>query len=102
MQIRDFLYIDDFINLLIKCIVKEKLKNGIYNAGSGKPSKVIKIIKLVTKEFKNGKPRFGEIKMRDDEPLKLYADVNKVKKEFNWYPKISIEKGIKKTIKAFL
>lgn len=101
-QTRDFLYIDDFINLILKCMNKVNLKNGIYNAGSGTPIKIIKIIKFIIKKFKNSRPRIGEIKMRDDEPLKLYANINKSKKEFNWFPKNTIEQGLKKTINSFL
>ena len=101
-QVRDFLYIDDFINLLIESIKKQKIKNGIYNAGSGKPITVKTVIKLIKSEVKKGYPLYGKLKMRKDEPSILYANIKKTKKEFKWQPKISIKKGIKETVKFFL
>ena len=39
--------------------------------------------------------------MRKDELLKNYPSIQKVKKEFRWSSKISINKGLKKTIKFY-
>ncbi len=99
-QIRDFLYVSDFIDLVIKCVKNKdyKKKNKIINVASGKPIKVKKLINLIRKLTKNGHPEFGKIKLRKDEPLKLYANISLAKKLFNWRPKISLKKGIMKTI----
>ena len=37
--------------------------------------------------------------MRKDEIPLLYPNTEKVKKQFNWSPKISLDTGITKTIK---
>ena len=39
--------------------------------------------------------------MRKDEIMKLYPDIRKVKKIFDWKPKIGIKKGIQHTIKSY-
>ena len=97
-QERDFLYIDDFINLIIKIINNNKFKNKIFNIGYGKPIKVKKVINLILNIIKKGRPLFGNIKMRKDEIKKLYPDISRVQKEFNWKPKTGLKKGLIKTI----
>ena len=39
------------------------------------------------------------IKKRPGEPDCTFADITKIRKKLGWYPKIGIEKGIKKLIK---
>lgn len=97
-QLRDFLYIDDLVNLFVKIINSKKLDNEIYNVGSGKIVSVKHIINSIHKNIKKGKPLFGKISMRKDETLKLYPNIKKVKKIFDWTPKISLNNGLKKTI----
>ena len=100
-QIRDFLYVDDLTNLVLKIIKKKNISSGIYNVGAGKPKEVKEIINKLVKFSRGGKPRFGAIKMRKDEIKRLYPKIYKVKNDFNWEPKIGIDKGLKKTINFY-
>ena len=47
-QERDFLYVDDFTDLIIKILRKKNFKNRIFNVGYGKPIKVKKNYKFDT------------------------------------------------------
>ena len=100
-QRRDFIYIDDLINLIFKIFKNKNARGKIYNVGFGKPVKVKKVIKNIVEILKSGQPQFGQIKMRKDEIKNLYPDIKKVKKEINWYPKVSLKKGLRKTIISF-
>ena len=100
-QIRDFLYVDDLCNLITKILKKNNLTSGIYNVGTEKPVSVKNVIKKIVKFSKRGEPNFGKIKMRKDEINNLYPNIKKVKKEFNWSPKVSLNKGLIKTIKFY-
>ena len=53
------------------------------------------------KTFKSGEPMFGMIKMRKDEIIDIRPDIKKAKLLLNWKPKISFDKGLKKTIKYY-
>ena len=66
-QERDFLYVDDFIDLIIKILGSKNIKSGIFNVGSGKPIQVKKAILTIVKKIKKGTPLFGKLKMRKDE-----------------------------------
>jgi nucleoside-diphosphate-sugar epimerase len=100
-QTRDFLYIDDFVNLVIECIQNKKVYNTIFNAGSGTPIKVKKIIRSIQKLVKKGSPIFGKILLRKDEPLKLYSDIKKTYKCLNWKPKKLLLNGLRITIRYY-
>jgi nucleoside-diphosphate-sugar epimerase len=68
IQQRDFLYIDDAIDSILKCIQAKNIKGEIFNIGSGKPKKIKKDCNyLINKKIKLGKPLFGKIMMRKDE-----------------------------------
>lgn len=100
-QLRDFLYIDDLIDAIIKILSNQKVLGQIINIGSGKPISVKKLILKICKLSKGGKPLFGKIPLRNDEIMKLYPNVNKAKKILGWIPHTSLEKGLKKTINFF-
>ena len=81
-QIRDFLYIDDLINLISKIIKYRKNENIIFNVGSGKPIKLKSVIELIKLKLKKGTPLYGKIPLRKDENINLYPNINLVKKAF--------------------
>jgi len=100
-QKRDFIYVDDFVFLIQKILLKKNIRYEIFNVGSGKPVLVKNIIKKIRNLTKSGEPKFGAIKMRKDEVMSLYPFTKKVKKYFNWKPKVKLIQGLKKTIKSY-
>ena len=100
-QLRDFIHVDDVVDVIIKTLTNENARGQIINIGSGKPRKIRNIIKHVKKTLSGGCPQFGKVKLRKDEILKIYPDINKAKNIINWKPKISFKKGLKITINSF-
>jgi len=100
-QFRDFIHINDVIEAIIKSLLNKKARGEIINIGSGKPRKIRNIIENIKKISKGGHPQFGKIKLRKDEILKLYPNIQKAKSIINWKPKISFAKGLKSTIKFY-
>ena len=100
-QLRDFLHIDDVVDAILKSLTNKNAKGQIINIGSGKPRIIKNIIEYIKKILKGGYPLFGKIKLRKDEILKVYPDINKAKNKINWRPKISFKKGLKVTIDSF-
>ena len=100
-QLRDFIYIDDVVEAIIKSLINKNARGQIINIGSGKPKKIKNLIKYIKKTLRGGYPQFGKIKLRKDEILKLYPNINKASKKIKWKPKISFSKGLKLTIKSY-
>ena len=100
-QFRDFLYVEDFVDLVIKIINCKNNQSGVYNVGYGKPQKVKSVIQKIILILKKGKPNFGRIKMRPDEVKYLYPNIEKVRSIYKWSPKINLSQGLKKTIRYY-
>jgi nucleoside-diphosphate-sugar epimerase len=100
-QSRDFLYISDLIDIFFLILKSSDVKGEILNIGSGKPLKIKNIIKKIVQYYKSGSPKFNEIKLRNEEQIKIYPDMRKIRKIFNWKPKINFSQGLAKTIKYY-
>ena len=101
LQLRDFTYIDDVIEAIIKTLKNRESSGQIINIGQGKPVSIKRVINKICELLNSGKPQFGKIDLRKDEIMKLYPNILKAKKILNWKPRISLENGLKKTIKFF-
>ena len=86
-QTRDFTYISDVVAALYKAC-KSNISGEIFNVGSEKEVSVNQIVKLL-------KGKKTKIPKRPGEPDRSLADIKKIKKKLNWYPKISIDQGVK-------
>lgn len=101
-QVRNFLFIDDFIKGIFKILSCKNVNGEIINIGSNENLRIKKVILMITNYIKLGKPLFGKIKLRKDESLRYYPNIKKAKKLINWKPLIRFENGMTKTIKYFL
>ena len=90
-QTRDFTYVTDIASAFLKAS-ESKVKNQIFNVGSGQTVSVNKIIKIL------GGAKV-HIKKRPGEPDCTFANINKIKTKLKWSPKIKIEDGMKLLIK---
>lgn len=101
-QYRDFLHVSDVVSAIIKSLESKKTKGQIFNLGSGVPINVKFIINFIKKKIGKGQPKFGKLKLRKEESLKIYPDISKIKKTINWTPKVNFNQGIKRTIKFYV
>ncbi len=98
---RDFTYIDDVVNAIYKIIKSKKNNNHeIYNIGSGNPISLKTYINEIEKYLgKKSKKKFDKLQKGD--VLKTFSDITKIKKEYNFKPKIKLKVGLKDYIKWF-
>jgi nucleoside-diphosphate-sugar epimerase len=99
-QLRDFCYIDDFIQAIFLVFENENSFGEVINIASGEPIKVKQVIRKIVDIVGDGSPQFGEINYRSGENMFLYADISKAKSVLNWKPKIDIDEGLQKTYDA--
>ncbi len=104
---RDFTFVDDIVDGVIKIFNSEPKKNKykipaeIFNIGRGKKEKLLQFIDLIKQTLrKSHKPKFLKIQQGDIKDT--LGSVNKIKKQFNYSPKININQGIPKFIKWYL
>jgi UDP-glucose 4-epimerase len=95
-RFRNYQYIEDVVNILLKAIKNKKLaKNEIFNLSSGVYTTVNSLIKLILK-IKN-KPNYKVIAKRQGTPgdsFGFHASNNYLKKKFNNYKFFSLKEGL--------
>ena len=101
-QIRNFLFIEDFVKAIFKTLASKNAIGEIINVGSNKNLKVKKVILMITNHLNSGNPMFGQIKLRKDESKKYYPNIRKANSILKWKPYVQFEKGINHTIKFYL
>jgi UDP-glucose 4-epimerase len=98
-QLRDFLYINDLIDALIKEINCKGLEGQVINIGFGN-SVMIKDIALqiasITNSLENLK--IGALPYRSSEIMDCTVDISKASALLHWYPKTKLTDGLVKTI----
>jgi nucleoside-diphosphate-sugar epimerase len=96
-QTRDFTYIDDVVDLVIKASKAPGVAGKVFNAGNGNRYSLNQIWKLVQKTegvevaAKYGPPRAGDV--RDSQ-----ADTAAAVRELGHAPRFSIEEGLRRTL----
>lgn len=98
-QTRDFTFIDDNIEASLRAMKSEKANGQVINIGKGRPLTIFdladKIIDLATPK-KKIKPKL--IKNKRTDVKHRFPEVGKMIKLLDFYPKVSLEQGLKKTI----
>ena len=97
-MLRDFTYIDDIVNGIIKIVdIQRDEKHEIYNIGCGNPVNLMKFINEIEKNL--GKTANIVYKpMQKGDVVKTFADCNKLKEHYDYIPFIKIEEGVKNFI----
>jgi UDP-glucose 4-epimerase len=95
-QVRDFIYISDVVEYLVRSLTMGEA--GVYNIASGVGTTILDLAKMTLRILGMGKvtpifepPRSGEI-------VRSVADTSKAKREFQYIPNWSLEMGLRRTV----
>lgn len=100
--VRDFIFIEDIIDI-IKHVSNAKDINGkIFNAGTGRQHTVSEMVNAIIEASGNKVvPQWGSAPGRRSDTNKWEANTDKLVNELQWEPKHSFEDGVKKTVNWF-
>jgi UDP-glucose 4-epimerase len=101
--LRDYLYIDDLTDSLIKTALNENAYGEVYNVGTGIPVSFIELANKIIEISGSGSVNHTEFtsERRALEPGDYYADITKIENDIGWKPVTPLEEGIKKTIEYY-
>lgn len=91
---RDYLYISDFIRLVGIIVHSGYSGFEIYNVGGGVPYKNIEVAQMADKLAGNPVRIHIEGKVRRNDVNTCYANIEKIKRDFQWQPEISLSSGL--------
>lgn len=92
---RDYFFVEEFSDLIAQIVQKDETA-GIYNVGSGKPASTLEIINHAA-DIVNCKPCIKYLKARPQDLKWNALSIDKICRQFDWAPKVSLEAGILKT-----
>ncbi len=99
---RDFVYVEDVVRALVAAAHYEPQTFDIFNIASGKSIAIGKLAKkLIEISGIKGATLLDKKEKRPNEILEKVADISKAKKELKWFPKVSLEEGLRQTLKSY-
>ncbi len=96
--IRDFLYIDNAVDALIKVVESEATVGETMNLGSGQGIAAGELADLVCKYLHT---TWVDVKKPSPVASKLISDITKIKALTGWEPRVSLEEGLRRTIEYY-
>ncbi len=104
-QTRDFLYIDDLVDAVVRSAVTPGLGGELFQIASGRETRVVEMAQLLAAALrrqgvepppmKEEAPRVGDVRRN-------YSDVTKAKRILGWRPETKLENGLEQTVEYFL
>ncbi len=95
-QTRDFVYVDDNINVAINALLSDKTNGETINVGSGKETKITELAEKILKlSGSNLKPLF--LPQREIEVRYRLPDISKMKNLVGYEPRVSLDEGLQQT-----
>lgn len=101
-SVRDYIYIEDAVDLYIKLLDTPKAPGTVYNLGSGCQSTIGHAVSLM-EELIGTCPTstWGVAAKQRPEPAVWVADMQQVERDFAWSPSTSLRDGLAKTLVWF-
>jgi len=98
-QTREFNYVDDIVDGLVRASVCPAAIGQVINLGSGQDYNVRAVVEMILRAMGSTvKPKFGVLDYRPGEPFRYYCDNKKAREILHWKPQIDLEEGLNRTI----
>lgn len=102
-QTRDFIYIDDLINAIIKASLVD-MGGEVFQIATNKESTLNEVAEIIKEQLSNENIRMNIVhgKVRLGDVLRNFSDTTKAKSQLGWEAQVSLSTGIRETVKYFL
>jgi nucleoside-diphosphate-sugar epimerase len=98
-SVRDYIFIEEIIDLYLLLIAGPVQPGAIYNAGSGQQRTLGEVAACLTGIIGNGvEPEWGARPLLRPEPASWVADMSAVAAAFGWQPSVSLQQGLGLTV----
>jgi len=95
--VRDYFYISDLVDALIKCADHHTQDDQhTFNVGGGTGVSLIQLLGWI-EEIVGKKALIEQYPMRKFDPQTIVLDTTRIREELGWFPKVSLKEGLQKT-----
>jgi len=100
--VRDFIYIDDIVQIYFDIVEKKPPSQYVFNAGSGVQSEIRDVVSTAQSLWPQLlKVTWGASEERPWEPKHWQASITKAEAILGWKPKYTFREGLRKSLKWF-
>ena len=98
--IRDFLYVQDTVDAIMKAALCEAAYGEVFNVGANKSTSFLELAKCIIELAGSGKWEFAPFtpERAAQEPGNFYSDISKITRVIGWKPATDLKDGIVATI----
>jgi UDP-glucose 4-epimerase len=102
--LRDFVYIDDTVEAILKTAASEACVGEIINVGSDRPSSFLELAQTICRHVPGAEMVFTEFtpERKAQEPGDFYSDISKIRRLVGWSPSTSLDQGVRTTVQYYL
>jgi GDP-4-dehydro-6-deoxy-D-mannose reductase len=97
---RDYIFIDDVVDVLVKTLELKLPGYNVFNIGSGNSLSVKEVVESIQSICGTSLPVISKEIQRKEELDNVYADISYSLNKLNWTPRTNFVEGIKKMIDA--
>jgi UDP-glucose 4-epimerase len=101
--LRDFLYVDDCVDALLRCATSEAAVGEVFNVGVDRPTTFRELAELLTRLCRGSTWEFAPFspERRAQEPGDYYSDISKIRALVGWEPTTSLEDGLRQSLEFY-
>ncbi|MCA9961084.1 MAG: NAD-dependent epimerase/dehydratase family protein, partial [Anaerolineales bacterium] len=100
LQVRDFNYVDDVVDVLLLVAMHDTANGQIYNLGSDDPINLVNLAEMMIEI--NGRGSYEIVPFPPDRKRidigDFYGDYRKIRSKLGWQPQISLREGLARTL----
>jgi UDP-glucose 4-epimerase len=101
--LRDFLYVQDAVDAMIRCAATEEAYGQVFNVGNSRASSFRELAETVVRVAGTGRWEFAPFspERAAQEPGDFCSDVRKIKRVVGWEPTTSLDEGVAHTVRYY-
>jgi len=98
--LRDFLYVDDCVDALIRSAAEPKAVGEILNVGHDRPSTFLEVAEILRELVPGASIAFTDFtpERKAQEPGDFVSDIGKIRRLLGWEPTVSLREGLARTV----
>lgn len=101
LNVRDWLYVEDHCRAIDQIIRRGRVGQ-IYNIGGHNEMQNIDLVRLICRSLGKPESMIEFVPDRKGHDLRYAVDTSKLEKEVGWAPRISLDKGLERTIEWYV
>jgi UDP-glucose 4-epimerase len=100
---RDFLYVDDCVNALLRCAADDRARGRVLNVGIDRPTTFRELAETLIRLCGSGRWEFAPFtpERKAQEPGDFYSDITAIRTLIGWEPRTSLEEGLAETVRYY-